>query len=178
MHHNQDIILQQVNSSINELSLKIKENYPELSWQIEFEQESTTQSENNQLFKINVSFSHHETSLLDLSFHLGANQNLSIDGGLVDDQKLLSLLNSRNAYQRLCETVRTYLINSKDIMYYSAARLKSMIALNSTSLGAVKKSLGVVMTQIEIIFLAMMYEVQPQESYTLSGLNLLSKYGV
>ncbi len=164
MHHNQDIILQQVNSSINELSLKIKENYPELSWQIEFEQESTNQSEDNQLFRINVSFSRHETSLLDLSFQLGANQNLLIDGGLVDDQKLLSLLNSRNAYQRLCETVSTYLINSKDIMYYSAARLKSMITLNSTNLGAVKKSLGVVMTQIEIIFLAMMYEVQPQES--------------
>ena len=163
MPNNQDIILQQVNSSINELSLKIKEKYPELSWQIEFEQESTGRSEDNQLFKINVSFSNQDSSLLDLSFHLGPNQNLSIDGGLVDDQKLLSLLNNRNAYQRLCETVRTYLINSKDIMYYSAARLKSMITLSSTNLGAVKKSLGVVMTQIEIVFLAMMYEVQLQE---------------
>ncbi len=163
MPNNQEIILQQVNASINVLSLKIKEKYPDLSWQIEFEQDATDQSENEQLFKINVSFSNQDSSLLDLSFLLDHNENLSIDGGLVDDQKLLRLLNKRNVYQRLSETAKAYLINSKDIMYYSSARLRSIIPFSPSNLGAVKKSLGSIMTQIEVVFLAMMYEVQLKE---------------
>ncbi len=162
MSNHQDHILKQVNSSIDALSKKIKDHYPDLSWQIQYEQLNAQDAQDDHTYKINVSFSKAHSSILDLSFYLDGDDNLLIDGGLVDDQKLLKLLVQKNIFSELNSSMKNYLLNSKELVYYSAVRLKSMMSFKRDSLSAVQSKMERIMVQIETVFIAVMSQVNLQ----------------
>ena len=163
MSTNQDIILEQVNNSIEDLSQKIKSKYPDLSWNIEFEQNESTVKHQDATFKIKVCFADKSIRLLDLQFTLDDQNNLLIDGGLVDDLKIIQLLGNRRTFQKLSDTLKSYIINSKNIIYYSKARLKSSMAYNQSNLKTMRRIFLEVMMQIEFVFLAVISELKLSE---------------
>ncbi len=152
-----EMIVTQVNQSIQSLSKKIKLRYPKLSWQIKYNEDSDILVK---CFTMQVGFNDEEMEVLDLNVQLDDDNNLRIDAGLIEDDKVIQQLNDKNILGDIKELFADYGFSDAQDGLNSSTRLKTLLNFNKFNQKSIKAYINGIMRQIEIAFMLLMAELR------------------
>jgi len=152
-----EMIVTQVNQSIQSLSKKIKLRYPKLSWQIKYNEDSDILVK---CFTMQVGFNDEEMEVLDLNVQLDDDNNLRIDAGLIEDDKVIQQLNDKNILGDIKELFADYGFSDDQDGLNSSTRLKTLLNFNKFNQKSIKAYINGIMRQIEIAFMLLMAELR------------------
>ena len=155
-----EMILNQVNQSIQSLSKKIKLRYPKLSWQIKYNQDSDILVRCEECFTMQVGFNDEEMEVLDLNVQLDDDNNLRIDAGLIEDDKVIQQLIDKNSLGDIKELFSGYWSSEDRDGLNSSTRLKALMNFNKSNLKSIQANISDIMRQIEIAFMLVMSELR------------------
>jgi len=146
-----------LNQSIQSLSKKIKLRYPKLSWQIKYNEDSDILVK---CFTMQVGFNDEEMEVLDLNVQLDDDNNLRIDAGLIEDDKVIQQLNDKNILGDIKELFADYGFSDDQDGLNSSTRLKTLLNFNKFNQKSIKAYINGIMRQIEIAFMLLMAELR------------------
>ncbi len=152
-----EMIVTQINQSIQSLSKKIKLRYPKLSWQIKYNEDSDILVK---CFTMQVGFNDEEMEVLDLNVQLDDDNNLRIDAGLIEDDKVIQQLNDKNILGDIKELFADYGFSDDQDGLNSSTRLKTLLNFNKFNQKSIKAYINGIMRQIEIAFMLLMAELR------------------
>lgn len=155
-----EIILTQVNQSIQSLSKKIKLRLPKLSWHLAYNQDSDILVRCEECFTMQAGFNYDHVGVLDLNIQLDKNNNLRIDAGLVEGNELTEQLKSKNILGDIKSLSEDYRPNEYEVGNNNTTRLKTLLNFKKSNTKSIESHIKNIMKQIEILFMLVISELR------------------
>ena len=155
-----EIILNQVSQSVQSLSKKIKLRYTKLSWHLAYNQDSDILVRSEECFTMQVGFNYDHVGVLDLNVQLDDNNNLRIDAGLVEGNKLTEELKNKKILGHINKLFEDYRSNEGEVGLNNTTRLRTLLNLKKSNVKSIKAHIQNIMDQIEIAFMLVMSQLR------------------
>ena len=107
-----------------------------------------------------VGFNDEELEVLDLNVQLDDDNNLRIDAGLIEDDKVIQQLIDKNILGDIKELFSGYWSSEDRDGLNSSTRLKALMNFNKSNLKSIQANISDIMRQIEIAFMLVMSELR------------------
>lgn len=147
----QENLFTELSNQIDLLSHNLKIKYSNISWRLDYKNLNSDQMNDSNEYEINVAFKNEEKAILDLQFKIDENSNIRIEGGLTE-----GVSGDRNTImtkgKTQFDTFRKYLSSSKELVYYSCCRIKSIAPIQIKDFTRASASIKSVMADIEVFF--------------------------
>lgn len=140
-------LLAELSTQIDQLSQNLSAQHQNISWKIDFNHFDSE----NKPSEMNVTFSDRDKKVLDLQFTFTNNNVIQVDGGLVHDQHDRTLIESVKSKVQF-EILKNCLSSSKNLMFYSYYRIKSISPIQFEDFKKASKMINSLMSDIEIFF--------------------------
>ena len=107
-----------------------------------------------------VGFNYDHVGVLDLNVQLDDNNNLRIDAGLVEGNKLTEELKNKKILGDINKLFEDYRSNEGEVGLNNTTRLRTLLNFKKSNVKSIKAHIQNIMDQIEIAFMLVMSQLR------------------